>query len=52
MLADLGCGRIKAVRTGTGGIHDYLTEFLEKTYELGNQISTDFLVPLNPSHAA
>ena len=52
MLADLEYGRIKDVLTGTGGIHDYLTEFLEKAYDLGNQISTDFLVPLNASHAA
>jgi uncharacterized alpha-E superfamily protein len=28
------------------GLHDYLTEFLEQVYELGNQVSHDFLVPL------
>lgn len=27
-------------------LHDYLTEFLEQIYELGNRISRDFLVPL------
>jgi len=28
------------------GLHDYLTEFLEHIYELGNRISREFLVPL------
>jgi uncharacterized alpha-E superfamily protein len=28
------------------GLHDYLTEFLEQVYELGNRVSHDFLVPL------
>ena len=28
------------------GLHDYLTQFLERIYELGNCISRDFLVPL------
>jgi uncharacterized alpha-E superfamily protein len=28
------------------GLHDYLTEFLEEVYELGNRVSHDFLVPL------
>jgi len=28
------------------GLHDYLTEFLEQVYELGNRVSRDFLVPL------
>lgn len=50
MLADLEFGRIQDVLDG--GIHAYLTEFLEKVYELGNQISQDFLVPLNSDHAA
>ncbi|MEO0316886.1 MAG: hypothetical protein RL404_563 [Pseudomonadota bacterium] len=31
------------------GLHDYLTEFLEQIYELGNLVSRDFLVPLAPS---
>jgi uncharacterized alpha-E superfamily protein len=30
----------------TGGLHDYLTQFLERIYELGNRVSRDFLVPL------
>lgn len=30
----------------TSGLHDYLTQFLERIYELGNRISRDFLVPL------
>ena len=28
------------------GLHDFLTEFLEKIYELGNRVSRDFLLPL------
>jgi uncharacterized alpha-E superfamily protein len=28
------------------GLHDYLTIFLERIFELGNRISKDFLVPL------
>ncbi|NDC08122.1 MAG: alpha-E domain-containing protein [Oxalobacteraceae bacterium] len=28
------------------GLHDYLTEFLEQVYALGNRVSHDFLVPL------
>jgi uncharacterized alpha-E superfamily protein len=28
-----------------GGLHEYLTRFLEQTFELGNRISRDFLVP-------
>jgi uncharacterized alpha-E superfamily protein len=28
------------------GLHDYLTKFLERIYELGNRVSRDFLVPL------
>ncbi|HEY8607469.1 MAG TPA: alpha-E domain-containing protein [Noviherbaspirillum sp.] len=28
------------------GLHDYLTQFLERIYELGNRVSRDFLVPL------
>jgi uncharacterized alpha-E superfamily protein len=28
------------------GLHDYLTDFLEQVYELGNRVSHDFLVPL------
>lgn len=28
------------------GLHDYLTEFLEQVYELGNRVSRDFLLPL------
>ena len=47
--ADLQYGQIQEVLQG--GIHEYLTEFLEKTFELGQQISQDFLVPLNPAHA-
>lgn len=30
----------------SAGLHDYLTQFLERIYELGNRISRDFLVPL------
>jgi uncharacterized alpha-E superfamily protein len=28
------------------GLHDYLTEFFERIFELGNRVSRDFLVPL------
>ncbi len=49
LQADLEYGQIQEVLQG--GIHAYLTEFLEKTFELGQQISQDFLVPLNPAHA-
>ena len=28
------------------GLHGYLTQFLERIYEIGNRISRDFLVPL------
>ena len=28
------------------GLHDFLTEFLEQIYELGNRVSRDFLLPL------
>ena len=28
------------------GLHDYLTQFLERIYSLGNRISHDFLVPI------
>jgi uncharacterized alpha-E superfamily protein len=50
MMADLDYGRIQDVLDG--GIHAYLTDFLEKVYDLGNQISQDFLVPLNQSQAS
>ena len=49
MLADLQYGQIEDVLQY--GIHEYLTEFLEKAYALGQQISQDFLVPLNPAHS-
>ena len=49
LQSDLEYGQIQEVLQG--GIHAYLTEFLEKTFELGQQISQDFLVPLNPAHA-
>jgi uncharacterized alpha-E superfamily protein len=29
-----------------GGLHDYLTQFLERIFELGNRVSRDFLMPL------
>jgi uncharacterized alpha-E superfamily protein len=28
------------------GLHRYLTEFLERTADLGNRIALDFLVPI------
>lgn len=42
--AELMFGSIDEILSG--GLHDYLTQFLERIYELGNRISRDFLVPL------
>lgn len=42
--ADLQFARIEEVLDA--GLHDYLTVFLERIFELGNRISRDFLVPL------
>ena len=42
--ADLKFARIEEVLDA--GLHDYLTVFLERIFELGNRISRDFLVPL------
>jgi len=42
--ADLEFSRIEEVLDA--GLHDYLTVFLERIFELGNRISKDFLVPL------
>lgn len=42
--AELQFGRIEEILAG--GLHDYLTEFFERIFELGNCVSRDFLVPL------
>lgn len=42
--ANLQFGRIDEILAG--GLHGFLTRFLEQVYELGNRISRDFLVPL------
>ncbi|MFL9924383.1 alpha-E domain-containing protein [Herbaspirillum lusitanum] len=42
--ADLKFSSIEEVLDA--GLHDYLTVFLERIFELGNRISKDFLVPL------
>jgi uncharacterized alpha-E superfamily protein len=42
--ADLKFSRIEEVLDA--GLHDYLTMFLQRIFELGNRISKDFLVPL------
>jgi len=42
--AELGFGSIEEILAA--GLHDYLTQFLERIYELGNRVSRDFLVPL------
>ncbi len=42
--AELKFGHIDEILAS--GLHDYLTQFLERIYELGNHISRDFLVPL------
>ncbi len=41
--ADLKFGRIEDILAE--GLHDYLTEFLGRIFELGNRISRDFLMP-------
>jgi uncharacterized alpha-E superfamily protein len=42
--AELQFSRIDEILAS--GLHDYLTQFLERIYELGNRLSRDFLVPL------
>jgi uncharacterized alpha-E superfamily protein len=42
--AELRFARIEDVLEDS--LHDYLTEFLENVYELGNRVSRDFLVPV------
>lgn len=42
--ADLRFARIEDILRA--GLHDELTEFLRRIYELGNRVSRDFLVPL------
>ena len=41
--AELKFGRIDEILSA--GLHDYLTQFLERIYELGKRVSRDFLVP-------
>jgi uncharacterized alpha-E superfamily protein len=41
--ADLKFGNIDDILAGD--LHDYLTEFLERIFELGNRVSRDFLMP-------
>lgn len=43
--AELKFGNIDEILAS--GLDDYLTQFLERIYELGNRISSDFLVPLS-----
>jgi uncharacterized alpha-E superfamily protein len=42
--AELQFSRIEDILEA--GLHDYLTQFLERIFELGNRVSRDFLVPL------
>ncbi|WEF34538.1 alpha-E domain-containing protein [Pseudoduganella chitinolytica] len=42
--AELRFGRIDDILAR--GLHDTLTQFLQRIYELGNRVSRDFLVPL------
>lgn len=44
MHAELEFARIEDILEE--GLHDYLTDFLERVYTLGNRVSHDFLVPL------
>ena len=43
--AQLKFGSIEDILADSG-LHDYLTEFLERIFELGNRISRDFLMPM------
>ena len=44
LRAELQYARIEDILAR--GLHEYLTEFLERINEIGNRISRDFLVPL------
>ena len=44
LKAELQFGRIEEILQA--GLHDYLTEFLERVADLGARVSGDFLVPL------
>jgi uncharacterized alpha-E superfamily protein len=44
LMADLEFARIDEILAG--GLHGFLTRFLEQVYELGKRIGRDFLVPL------
>ena len=44
LKAELQFGRIEEILQA--GLHDYLTEFLERVAELGARVSREFLVPL------
>lgn len=43
--AELKFARIEDILTGEMGLHDYLTDFLEDVFELGNRVSRDYLMP-------
>jgi len=43
LRADLGYGRIDGILQG--GLHAYLTNFLQRVNDLGDRVSRDFLVP-------
>ena len=45
LRAELKYGRIEDIEAG--GLHPYLTRFLERINDLGSRISQDFLVPLS-----
>ncbi|HVG04891.1 MAG TPA: alpha-E domain-containing protein [Burkholderiaceae bacterium] len=47
LRAELKYGRIEDILAH--GLHQYLTEFLERINDLGERISEDFLVPLEPT---
>lgn len=44
LCTELASGRIEEILAA--GLHDYLTRFLERVFELGNRVSRDFLVPI------
>lgn len=44
LLAELKFGSIEEILDD--GLHGFLTQFLERIFELGNRVSRDFLVPL------
>lgn len=43
--AELKFARIEDILADETGLHDYLTDFLQNVFELGNRVSRDYLMP-------